>query len=134
MAIQPCAPHPFRRICVAHVLALGGAAVNAQIIDTIAGGGIADGSSATNAPVNTPQRVTTDSAGNLYISDTGNHRIRKVTAGTGVISTVAGNGTQGFSGDGLAAGASLKEPHRRGVRQRGQSLHRRPGEPPPPQR
>ncbi len=92
-------------------LACGGNVVQAQVINTIAGGGIADGGSPTNAPVSSPQRATMDGAGNLYIADTGNHRIRKVTAGTGAISTVAGNGTAAFSGNGLAAtGASLNSP------------------------
>ena len=50
-----------------------------------------------------------DSAGNLYIADSGNNRIRKVS--DGVITTVAGNGTPGFSGDnGLAASAQLNYP------------------------
>ena len=84
-------------------LAWGGNVVQAQVINTIAGGGIADGGSPTNAPVSSPQRATMDGAGNLYIADTGNHRIRKVTAGTGAISTVAGNGTAAFSGNGLGA-------------------------------
>jgi len=51
-----------------------------------------------------------DASGNLYIADTHNHRIRKVTSG-GIISTVAGNGTVGFSGDGgLATSAQLGWP------------------------
>ncbi len=50
-----------------------------------------------------------DSAGNLYIADTGNNRIRKVS--NGVITTVAGNGTLGFSGDsGPATSAELNDP------------------------
>ena len=50
-----------------------------------------------------------DSAGNLYIADTGNNRIRKVS--NGVITTVAGNGTHGFSGDnGPATSAQLDDP------------------------
>jgi sugar lactone lactonase YvrE len=52
-----------------------------------------------------------DSAGNIYIADTGNNRIRKVIAGTGIITTVAGNGTGGYSGDnGTATSASLSQP------------------------
>ncbi len=61
-----------------------------------------DGGSATTAQLASPQGLAVDSAGNLYIADTGNHRIRKVTPG-GVISTVAGNGVAGYSGDGGAA-------------------------------
>ena len=49
----------------------------------------------------TPADVTVDSAGNLYIADTSNNRIRKVAADTGIITTVAGNGgAQVFCGDG----------------------------------
>jgi hypothetical protein len=52
-----------------------------------------------------------DVAGNLYISDYLNHRVRKVAAGSGIMTTVAGDGTGGFSGDGgLAIDASLNEP------------------------
>ena len=55
--------------------------------------------------------MTLDAAGNLYFADTDNHRIRRVDAGTGVITTVAGDGVQGFSGDGgLATAASLDSP------------------------
>ena len=45
-------------------------------------------------------RGDVDPAGNLYVADYGNHRIRRIAAGTGVITTVAGTGTQGYSGDG----------------------------------
>jgi len=64
-----------------------------------------DGGPATAAQLNRPRRVAADGAGNVYIVDHGNHRIRKVTA-AGVISTVAGNGKQGFAGDGGPATAA----------------------------
>ena len=49
--------------------------------------------------------------GNVYISEYGNRRIRKVTVSTGIITTIAGNGTYGYSGDGGAAtSATLKGP------------------------
>jgi uncharacterized protein (TIGR03437 family) len=75
-------------------------------ISTVAGNGTAgyygDGGPATDALVNTPNGVTVDAAGNLYIADTGNSRIRKVDS-TGTITTVAGSNTTGYSGDGVPA-------------------------------
>jgi len=62
-------------------------------------GSSGDGGDATAAALKTPQGVFVDGAGNIYIADTGNHRIRKVTATTGKISLVAGT-IQGYSGDG----------------------------------
>ena len=84
-------------------------------IATFVGTGVAgfagDGSAATAAQLNTPSDATYDSAGNLFIADTGNNRIRRVDAITGVITTVAGNGAAGFSGDGGAAlAAQLNAP------------------------
>ena len=81
------------------------------IISTIAGNGTAtfsgDGGLSVNAAVNAPSGVTVDSAGNLYIADAGNYRVRKINS-SGIISTVAGNGSVGFSGDGgLAVNASF---------------------------
>lgn len=72
-------------------------------ITTIAGTGTegcsGDGSSATDAQLNMPWAVTLDSFGNLYIADCKNNRIRKVDS-KGTITTVAGKGTEGYSGDG----------------------------------
>ena len=86
------------------------------IITTVAGNGVGgysgDGGPATSASLNQPNGVAVDSSGNLFIADTGNHRIRRVDAVTGTITTVAGNGTQGFSGDGGAAtSAELNFPY-----------------------
>ncbi|WP_460758792.1 NHL domain-containing protein [Lysobacter fragariae] len=68
-----------------------------------------DGGSAANAGMD-PHGVVMDAGGNLYISDGGNHRVRKVTP-AGLITTIAGNGTAGFSGDGgPATSASLNNP------------------------
>jgi trimeric autotransporter adhesin len=78
----------------------------AGIIATVAGnmwGGYAgDGGPATAAELDAPMGVAIDGSGNLFIADEGNHVIRKVGA-SGVISTFAGTGVQGFSGDGGAA-------------------------------
>lgn len=92
----------------ARVLKISGGAVT-----TVAGSGKpgfgGDGSSATSAQLNTPVGLAVDSAGNLYIADFGNNRIRKVTPGN-TISTVAGT-AQGFGGDGgLATAAQLNAP------------------------
>ena len=71
-----------------------------------------DGERATAALLNGPFDVAFDRARNLYFSDTLNHRIRRVDARTGVISTVAGNGEAGHSGDGgPARSAALYEPY-----------------------
>jgi hypothetical protein len=78
-----------------------------SVITTVAGNGTAgvagDGGPATSAQVNTPQGVAVDTVGNVYIADTNNHRLRKVTASTGVISTFAGTGTAGYTGETVAA-------------------------------
>jgi hypothetical protein len=81
------------------------------VITTVAGGGasLGDNGPATSASLGHPGGVAVDSVGNLYIADTYNHRIRKVS--NGVITTVAGNGTAGFSGDnGPATSAELNDP------------------------
>jgi hypothetical protein len=76
------------------------------VISTVAGIGTAgysgDGGPATNAELFAPFNVAVDSSGSLYIADSANSRVRKVTP-AGVISTVAGNGSPGYSGDGGAA-------------------------------
>jgi sugar lactone lactonase YvrE len=84
------------------------------IITTVAGNGSpgysGDGYPATSASLNDPYGVAVDTAGNLFIVDTGNQRIRKV-ATNGIITTVAGNGIYGYSGDNsVATNASLYFP------------------------
>lgn len=64
------------------------------------GGFTGDGGPATSAELNFPLAVTVDRAGNIYIADTFNRRIRKVDAATGIITTFAGNGSVGSGGDG----------------------------------
>ena len=80
--------------------------ITGGVITTVAGTGTqgfsGDGGAAISAQLFHPQGVAIDGNGNLYIVDTGNYRIRKVTP-AGIISTIAGNGTNGSSGDGAAA-------------------------------
>jgi uncharacterized protein (TIGR03437 family) len=88
--------------------------VSGGIITTFAGvpgGGFAgDGGPAITARLNSPSAVAVDAAGNVYIADSGNHRIRKVSA-SGIISTVAGTVKLGFNGDNQpATAASLTDP------------------------
>jgi sugar lactone lactonase YvrE len=75
-------------------------------IETVAGNSRAgfsgDGGKAVGAQLNRPVGLAVDGAGNLYVADSGNQRIRKID-GNGMISTVAGNGVAGFGGDGAAA-------------------------------
>ena len=85
------------------------------IITTVAGNGFGgfsgDDGPATSASLNFPERVALDGSGNVFIAESNNQRIRRVDAVTGIITTVAGNGVQGFGGDGgLATGASLNNP------------------------
>jgi len=69
-----------------------------------------DGGSATNARMRNPRGLAVDDDGNVYITDSGDNRVRKVGT-NGIITTVAGNGTRGFSGDGgPATQASLRYP------------------------
>jgi len=85
------------------------------IINTVAGNGgwiyTEDGVAATSATLYLPSGVAVDAAGNLYIADSSNNRIRRVDAVSGLISTVAGNGNPGFAGDnGLATSAEIDNP------------------------
>jgi sugar lactone lactonase YvrE len=90
-----------------------------SIITTVAGGGVGDGGPAVNAYLHTAIGLAMDSSGNLYIADAGDERVRKV-ATNGVITTVAGNGTRGYSGDGgLATNAALLGPNGMGIDYRG---------------
>ena len=88
-------------------LALGAAhCAQAQTINTVAGGGSGgDGGPASTAALGTPVGVATDHLGNYYIADNGGNVVRKVNA-AGIISTLAGNGTPGYLGDGGPATAA----------------------------
>lgn len=81
------------------------------IADSGSAGFSGDGSSALQAQLNSPQRLFVDPSGNLFVADTGNHRIRRISPSGDRIDTVAGNGLSDFSGDGnLATEASLPRP------------------------
>jgi DNA-binding beta-propeller fold protein YncE len=90
--------------------------LNTRRITTVAGNGqrayAGDGAAAVDASLNMPHEIQFDSAGHLYIAERDNHVIRKVDAKTAAISTFAGTGRAGFSGDGgPAASAELRQPH-----------------------
>jgi sugar lactone lactonase YvrE len=78
--------------------------LEANLIETIAGDGNAgydgDGDPATQASLNFPFDLDFGPDGRLYVADSHNHRIRAIDLDTGIITTVAGNGTKGFGGDG----------------------------------
>jgi sugar lactone lactonase YvrE len=87
-----------------------------DIIKTVAGTGAqglsGDNGPATSAAIDSPTGLAVDVVGNLYLADTHNHLIRKITASTGIIATIAGNGSSGFSGDAApATTAALALPH-----------------------
>ncbi len=83
--------------------------LSGSTVSTVAGNGLlsrsGDGGAAISAQLNAPLGVALDTQGNLYIADTSNNQVRKVTP-AGVISTIAGTGTAGSAGDGNAATAA----------------------------
>lgn len=106
---------------IRRVAAVNGKITADSVITTVAGNGTAgfsgDGSAASKAMLNWPHAIATDKADNLYVADTSNHRVRKLATvngevtGQSTISTVAGDGAAGFSGDGgPATKASLNMP------------------------
>ncbi len=108
-------PHPKSTLVFGFLLLF--AVAKAQIITTIAGTGVAgfsgDGGSSVTAQLYSPVALCLDAAGNIYFTDYGNQRIRKIDGVTGIITTIAGNGTTGFSGDGgPALNAQLNNPFR----------------------
>lgn len=85
------------------------------MIITLAGTGFegvsADGGKAVEAKLSSPNGIVSDNAGNVFISEMGSNRIRRVDSAGGLISTVAGTGSAGYNGDGIAASqASLRSP------------------------
>src|ERR1017187_5647011 len=89
---------------------LNGTNLPNNIISTVAGGQLFDGQAGTNTILGSPSGTAIDAVGNLFVADTWNHVIRKLgTNGTATI--IAGNGNQGFSGDGgPATNAYLSAP------------------------
>lgn len=90
--------------------------VTSGTISTVAGISIAgysgDGAHATNAKLSGPAKVYIDDLGNIFFTEMYNNTIRKVNTSTGIISTIAGNGIAGYSGDGgLAINATLNQPY-----------------------
>jgi hypothetical protein len=86
------------------------------VITTVAGsanyGYSGDNGPATSAELLVRAGLAVDGAGNIYIADTANYRIRMVTASTGIITTVAGNGSPSYSGDGgQAKSAAVNYPY-----------------------
>lgn len=101
--------------------------VRSRRVSTVAGSGTrgyaGDGGAATAASLNMPHELVFDRAGHLYIVERDNHVVRRVHATTGVVTTAAGTGVAGFSGDGgPAAAAQLRQPHSVAIDPSGQRL------------
>ena len=99
-------------LAVAHGTALPtlAAVPSTAVIDTVVGGANGDGLPAAVAKIS-PQGMGWDAGGNLYIADGAGNRIRRIEASTNIITTIAGNGIAGFSGDnGPASDATLNSP------------------------
>ena len=91
-------------------------AEDGQRLERVAGNGLAgysgDGGPAVDASFNWPHEVRVDQAGNLFVADTRNHVIRRVDGATGIVTTLAGNGKPGFSGEGdRGSNVQFKQPH-----------------------
>ncbi|MGA3294909.1 MAG: hypothetical protein ABSE45_13115 [Candidatus Acidiferrales bacterium] len=88
-------------------ITVAGVAIQPGYIATVAGNGNygfrGDGMQALTAEFADPDAVQVDAAGNIYVSDTENERLRKVNNSTGLISTIAGTGAYGYNGDGIPA-------------------------------
>ena len=86
--------------------------VSSNVINTTAGGGMGgDGGQALSATFANPYQLTEDTHANLYVADLANNRIRKINIGSGIVTTVAGTGVAGYTGDlGAALNATLNAP------------------------
>ncbi|MDQ2947172.1 MAG: IPT/TIG domain-containing protein, partial [Acidobacteriota bacterium] len=102
----------FRLLCFFLPLFLLAQTPPAYVIQTFAGNSlIGDGGDATSALLSQPEGIGVDNAGNVYVADAGDNRVRKISP-TGSIQTVAGNGSAGFSGDsGPGILAQLNHPY-----------------------
>ena len=109
MYIADSAHNKVRMVCFSATSATiaGTTCSGANIITTVAGTGDSgykgDNGPASASTLSSPTGISIDGAGNLFIADTSNNVIREVNSVTGIIATVAGNGTSGYGGDGLVA-------------------------------
>ncbi|MEM8669968.1 MAG: hypothetical protein AAGG48_20745 [Planctomycetota bacterium] len=90
--------------------------LNGETLTRVAGNGLlgygGDGETADQATFNWPHEVRVDATGNLFVADTRNHVIRQIEGETNVVTTVAGNGTAGFAGDGQRGKqVQFRQPH-----------------------
>ena len=100
--------HVVRKVDTSHNIRT----VAGQCASPCSGGFSGDGDLANGAVLNTPMGVAVDGTGNLYIADYGNHRVRRVDSVSGNITTIAGDGTGDYGGDGSAATAAhLNHPY-----------------------
>ena len=105
------------------------------VVTTVAGnpaitpfepGNVGDGGPATQAALDSPTALALDGDGNLYVADAGDSRVREISASTGIISTVAGTGVAGYTGDSVPATTGRVEPSDRNRRgPGGQPVHLR---------
>lgn len=98
--------------CDVRKIALGSGVITTVAGDPILGCGFSgDGGAATAAQIYNVTGIALDGAGNLYVSSSNGQRVRKVTAATGIITTFAGTGQYGYTGDGLATSVGLGNPN-----------------------
>ena len=86
---------PFVRVAALWLVTVAVGITAADIITTVVGGGNGDGYAASNNRISGPTRAITDNAGNIYFTEYSTQRVRKIAAGTGILSTIAGTGTAG---------------------------------------
>ncbi len=93
------------------VFLLVSTSIQGQSVFTYAGGGTVDGRPATTISLNDPADIAVDPSGNLYITDTEKHQVKRLDTHTGLLTTIAGNGAKGYTGDGgLALAAAIDTP------------------------